>query len=263
MRHDAHSSATIVDALKKAGAGNNLLAANIVTDEQIWARLGHNRNGELNALSTTLGLPPSVVLDVITASSLAAAARFDPHWLKRHAPDYLAILVIAGVLVLLVGLVGRGLPALGQLVMTRDLQPFEPIRDSDVAFQAGGRMPGAFSNPADLSGRYSITGIAKGRIPISADLSAGRLSVSLSGRSIVRLPFKLGKAALPWTLPVSVTLLIAPRHTGPSPLVVDDTWILGLQGSGDIQVAWVAVPSARLPQIAGSLGDAEILLSRP
>jgi len=254
---------TIISALKKLGVQNQLAEAGIVIDEQLWARLGHNRNSELDAFSTTLGLSPSAVLEVITGALLAAAARFDPSWLKRHAADYVGILLFAGVLAVVAGLAGRGLPPVGQLVMTRDLQPFEPIRASDVTFHAGERTPGAFSNPADLVGRYSIAGLAKGRVPTSADLSAGRLSASLSGRSIVRIPLRLGKAALPWKLPVSVTLLIAPKRTGVSPLVVEDSWMLTLQDSGDTQVAWLAVPSARLPQMAGALGDAEVLLSQP
>jgi len=94
-------STRIVEDLKERGATAKLDAADIVKDQQIWARLGSNEKGELNRLAEALGVGIPDFLEALASSSLAAAAEFGPSPLRRHAMDAVILGVMLAVLLML------------------------------------------------------------------------------------------------------------------------------------------------------------------
>jgi hypothetical protein len=248
-------STRIVEDLKERGATAKLDAADIVKDQQIWARLGSNEKGELNRLAEALGVGIPDFLEALASSSLAAAAEFGPSPLRRHAMDAVILGVMLAVLLMLAGVLRRGIrfSQPDPVVAVRDIAPFAPIGPGDVTPQ----------KTDEFIGRYSAVRIARGAVVTSRNLSAGKLSGTLANRSVLRIQAKLGKAALPWRLPATVTLLAAPRHSGTEPLVLNGVYLLAIQDNGDTSALWVAVDSSRLLDLTARLGDAELLLAQP
>lgn len=257
-------STRIVAALKNAGATAALEAAGIVKDEQIWIRIG-DKPAEITSLATTLGIPSTTLLDTLTDNALSDAGKYDPGFLRSHAMDGLGIVAVMVFLAIAGFLIVRGVPdrTAKQVVLKNDIQALVPITANDVGIETVLRKSGAFSSVADIVGRYSNTPLAKGAVPTSPDLSAGKLAGPLTNRSIVRLILKPGKTSLPWSLPATVTLLVSPRHNGGTPLSINDAWILALQDNGDTSLAWVAVDSSKLAPLSAALGDADVFVARP
>jgi len=227
------------------------------TDDEVWAEV---RAHGVHALAQQMSITDRQLLDVLIAAALAKADEHRPSWIRRHTLD----LTIAAVLAFLVTLAADlqfPKPVIRQVVARHALAPFQPIRAEDLEVREAPRKTGSFEKAADVVGRFALAPVKNGAVLAAADLSAAALQEDMAGRTIVLMPVKLNHASMPWSPPVSVTLVVTAHDAGHAPVMVNDAVLLALAAGSEPPMAYVAVKNDQLSALAGALGSSDVYVS--
>jgi hypothetical protein len=252
----------VIDELRRFGADRALSAVGVSTDEQLWGRLGSNRNGELCLLAMQIGVPPKTILELLAASALGNAKQYRSTWWKDHLPDFALGLAILGIAVMAIIVIVRS-PSLHktQVVAVRDIAPFVPIQKGDVKLASTEREPGAEEKIDQVTGRYALQPMRSGAVVNTKFLSSGKLTRSDAGRVVLRLP--VGKAEVrSWgKLPDIVLLILSPKDPGKEPILIPDVDLLAVSDGASPSIT-VSVSDSVVRAIAGAAGSSVIHTAR-
>lgn len=230
--------------------------------------------GDLSVLAASTGLPTARLIKIASDAAEREATRVSrpPHrhlWgLLRHV-GLIAFLAVAGTATWVVARpilapVGTASYETVITVGLHGLEAYQIIGPGDLTTTQGPRVDGAFTQAADLVGRYTLDSVASGRVLLTSQVSDRTVQGNLlEGLVHFTIPLSTPPLSTP-ALPVKATVYASPMvGAANAPLAVPNAVVLAVRRNADAVSATLALSPDSALALNGVLGASRITLAFP